>query len=230
METWTGLIIGLVGSLHCAGMCGPLALALPVTGHTTSALILGRVTYNFGRIATYGLLGGAIGLVGHTVALAGFQRWLSLIAGTAILLTLAASPRFALAKPAVATVVRLKAAFATLLQRRSLASLFLLGALNGLLPCGLVYAACVAAAAAGGLLAGLGYMLAFGLGTLPMMLGIGLAGSRFHAVARWRLHRLVPACLVALGLLLILRGMALGIPYLSPDLAADGHGAHAACH
>jgi sulfite exporter TauE/SafE len=229
MDLWTAFVLGLVGSLHCAGMCGPLALALPVTGRTIASHLLGRLAYNLGRMATYGLLGVVFGLIGQTFALAGLQRWVSLIAGATILLGLVASSRHAVGTPAVKAVVWLKSGLGKLLQRRTLASLYSLGALNGLLPCGLVYAACAGAVARDGVLSGLEYMLAFGLGTLPMMLGIGFAGSKLRVISRWKLQRVVPVCLVALGVLLIVRGMALGIPYLSPDLGAPrGHGA--TCH
>src|ERR1043165_9937272 len=99
MDLWTAFILGLLGSLHCAGMCGPLALALPATSPGASAYLLGRVAYNVGRIATYGLLGAVFGLLGMTFVLAGLQRWASLAAGAAILLGLAASSRFALNTP-----------------------------------------------------------------------------------------------------------------------------------
>ena len=229
MELWTAFALGLVGSLHCAGMCGPLALALPASGRRTASYVVGRVAYNLGRLTTYALLGVAFGVVGQTFALAGLQRVASVIAGAAILLGLAASSRLAVGAPVVKLVVWIKAGLGRLLQQRTLTSLFSLGALNGLLPCGLVYAACIGAAAFGGVLSGLEYMLAFGLGTVPIMLGIGLAGSRFRVIGRWKLQRLVPVCLLALGVLLVLRGMSLGIPYVSPNLTSP-FGQGATCH
>jgi sulfite exporter TauE/SafE len=229
MEIWTAFLLGLVGSLHCAGMCGPLALALPATGRTRASFLLGRLNYNLGRILTYSLLGAVVGLVGESLALAGLQRWVSLAAGLAILLGLIASSRYALDTPAVRLVSWLKSGFARLLQQRSLSSLLVLGLLNGLLPCGLVYAACAGAVAAGGFFSGTQYMLAFGLGTLPMMLGLGLVGKQLHWVIRFKFQRLIPASLLLLSSLLILRGLALGIPYLSPNLS-DAPGKHAACH
>src|ERR1051326_20428 len=229
MDLWTAFVLGLGGSLPCAGMCGPLALALPVTGRTIASHLLGRLAYNLGRMATYGLLGVVFGLIGQTFALAGLQRWVSLIAGATILLGLVASSRHAVGTPAVKAVVWLKSGLGKLLQRRTLASLYSLGALNGLLPCGLVYAACISAVAFGGILSGLEYMLAFGLGTVPMLLGIGLAGKRLHFIGRWRLQKFVPVCLLALGVLLVLRGMALGIPGISPNLA-NPVGQGAGCH
>ena len=95
----TAIVLGLVGSLHCAGMCGPLALALPMTGNSRATFVLGRVAYNLGRIVTYCLLGAAFGLVGQTLAFAGFQRWVSIAAGSAILVGLFVSSRFAVSVP-----------------------------------------------------------------------------------------------------------------------------------
>ena len=229
MEIWTAFILGLVGSLHCAGMCGPLALALPTSGHGVSSFLLGRTAYNVGRVTTYGVLGALFGLLGMTFALAGLQRWTSLAAGTAILLGLAASSRFALQTPVVTVVAWLKRGFAKLLGQRTLLSLFFLGLLNGLLPCGLVYVACAGAVAAGGFIHGVEYMVTFGLGTIPMMLGIALAGKKLQFTLRFRAQRVIPLCLVALAALLILRGLSLGIPYLSPDLSPGPSGC-SACH
>ena len=226
MELWTAFLLGLLGSLHCAGMCGPLVLALPRTAGGRTTWLLGRLAYNAGRIATYTVLGAGFGLIGHTMAIAGWQRWLSLGVGLTLLVALFASSRFALEGPALATVGGLKSAFATLLRRRSRAALVALGALNGLLPCGLVYAATAGAVVSTRVADGALYMLVFGLGTLPMMLGIALAGQRLQFVLRARLQPLIPASLATLAVLLILRGLALGIPYLSPAV----NGSCPACH
>jgi sulfite exporter TauE/SafE len=227
MELWTAFTLGLVGSLHCAGMCGPLALALPVAGHTRGAFVLGRVLYNFGRVLTYCLIGAVFGMVGKSLALAGFQKWVSLVAGVAILLGLVASTRVGLGFPITRSVVWLKARVGSLLQRRTFGSLFLLGSLNGFLPCGLVYVAAAAAAATGSLQLGISSMAAFGLGTLPVMLGLGLAGRKVQGLLNFRLKGLVPISLIVMGVLLVLRGMELGIPYISPVMTA---GACSHCH
>jgi sulfite exporter TauE/SafE len=229
MELWTAFLLGLVGSLHCAGMCGPLALAMPAIGATRTSFVLGRVAYNFGRTVTYGSLGALFGLAGRTLALAGLQRWLSLGAGAAILIGLAVTSRFAIHTPLARAVAWVKSGLATMLKRQSLGSLWLLGILNGLLPCGLVYVACAASVAMGGWLGGAKYMLAFGLGTVPMMLGIGLTGRKLQPALRFRFQRFIPVSVAMLGLLLILRGMSLGIPYLSPDLSG-GQAQCPACH
>ena len=229
MELWTAFLLGLVGSAHCAGMCGPLALALPPTGDTRLHFLAARVAYNLGRIFTYALLGAIFGLLGQTFALAGLQRWVSLVAGAVILISLLLSPRLFAGVPLARGVGWLKAALGTLLRRCALGSLFGIGLLNGLLPCGLVYAACAGATASGSFLSGIEYMILFGLGTLPMMLAFSLAGQKVHLAFRFKLQRLIPASLAFVGTLLLLRGLALGIPYLSPKLSAEPAAA-ACCH
>ena len=218
MELWTAFLLGLVGSLHCAGMCGPIAMAQPVTGRTTTAFVTGRVAYNGGRITTYALMGSLFGVIGSSFALLGVQRWVSLIAGIAILVVLFASWRHRANVQFSRWVGTLKMLLGKALRRTGFGATFLLGNLNGLLPCGLVYAACAGAAATGSAGNGMIYMLAFGLGTLPMMLAVGLAGKQLQLALRFRFEKLIPVCLVTVAVLLIVRGMALGIPYLSPAL------------
>jgi len=229
MELWSAFILGLVGSLHCAGMCGPLALALPATGNSRASFILGRVSYNVGRVATYCLLGTIFGLIGGTFAVAGIARWASIGAGAAVLIGLFVSSRRAPNALIGKAVAWLRSQLGFWLRQRTLTATCVLGALNGLLPCGLVYVACAGAVAVGGLVSGAAYMLAFGLGTLPLMLGLGLAGRPIQLALRLNLQKLIPLCVFAIGMLLILRGMSLGIPYLSPDLGAV-HGQGCTCH
>jgi uncharacterized protein len=222
MDSWTAFALGLVGSLHCAGMCGPLALALPVTGDTVSSFFLGRLAHNLGRLVTYCLLGLGFGLVGKTLLLTGVQRWLSLALGGALLAGFFSSRRLAAWVPVARFVERLKSSMAVWLRRRSFASLTVLGLLNGLLPCGLVYVAGAGATATGGILSGVQYMAFFGAGTVPMMLAIGLSGKLVPVSLRLKLRRAIPVSVLLLGALLILRVFSLGIPYLSPDLSANG--------
>lgn len=227
MELWTAFMLGLAGSAHCAGMCGPLALALPRgAGAGWGSHVAGRLAYNLGRVTTYGALGLVFGWVGRSLALAGVQRWVSIGLGTALLLGIFLNGRAGLRVPNPLTLPPLRRLFGRLLQTPGMGALTLLGGLNGLLPCGLVYAACAGAAATGEELAGVEYMLVFGLGTVPMMLGLALAGGAMQAPLRARLQKAIPVCLVVMGVLLIVRGLGLGIPYLSPDLSAGG----ACCH
>lgn len=221
MQIWTAFLLGLAGSAHCAGMCGPLALALPAGKDGRLTFVAGRLLYNIGRILTYALMGALLGLLGQGFAIAGLQRWVSLVLGALILLGLLVSPRFARVIPVTRVVHWLKAALGKLLQRRALGSLLGIGLLNGLLPCGLVYVACAGAATVGNFWQGVEYMIAFGLGTLPMMLAISLVGTKLQFALRFKLQRLIPISLAIVGALLLLRGLALDIPYLSPRLPAQ---------
>ncbi len=224
---WTAFILGLVGSVHCAGMCGPLALALPQAGKSGSAFLLGRVAYNLGRTVTYCLLGLLFGAVGKALWLAGVQRWTSIALGVALLLGLFTSRRLALWTPVIALVERTRSGMSALLRRRSFSALTLLGLLNGLLPCGLVYVACAGAAATGSILSGAQYMVAFGAGTVPMLLAISLSGKIVPLPLRLRLRKAIPVSVFLLGALLILRGLSLGIPYVSPAFSGA---ANSCCH
>ena len=227
MELGAAFLLGFAGSLHCAGMCGPLALALPPAGNSAAGFLAGRLAYHAGRILTYSLLGVVFGLIGQAMLLAGIQRWVSLSLGVALLVGLAASRGVTQWMPLARLVDPLKSRMAVLLRQRSLVSLGGLGILNGLLPCGLVYVAGAGATATGHVWSGVAYMATFGVGTVPMMLVIGLSGRLVPATLRLKLRGLVPVSILLVAALLILRGMALGIPYLSPDLAS-GHGA--CCH
>ncbi len=212
--------LGLLGSLHCAAMCGPLLLALPVPAGGAGRFVAGRIVYQLGRIATYCLLGVVAGLVGKSIFLAGLQRGLSIALGVAMLLGFFISKRISVSAPVVRLVAGLKSAMSAQLQRRSFRSLVLLGMLNGLLPCGLVYVALAGAISRGTLAGGTVYMAGFGLGTLPTMLGVGLSGKLFPFSFRQRLRSAIPLGVGLLAALLILRGLALGIPYVSPSVAA----------
>jgi uncharacterized protein len=226
---WPSLILGLAGSLHCVGMCGPLALALP--GNPNRArFIAGRFLYNTGRVTTYVALGAIFGLFGETLALAGLQRGLSIAAGVILLGWLVLRLRPGLFSSAQLWIPRLivplKTALAKQLRARSQPALLAVGLLNGLLPCGLVYLALTAAAATGTAADGALSMLVFGAGTIPAMLAVSLFGQTLHAGLRAKFQRAVPVFVAALAVLFILRGMNLGIPYVSPELGV----AHSCCH
>lgn len=219
---WSAFLIGLFGSFHCIGMCGPIALALPVQRENRIVLISGRVLYNLGRAITYAALGLVFGLLGQSLSLAGFQQSVSIAAGVLILLMVLLPGRYAqklyLLKPAYGFTNFLKRKFGTLFRKKSVSATFFIGLLNGFLPCGLVYIAVAGAIASGGILEGATYMFVFGLGTLPVMLAVSLAGNFISLNVRKRVNKLIPAFMVVLAFLFILRGMNLGIPYLSPQI------------
>jgi sulfite exporter TauE/SafE len=224
----TAFLLGFIGSLHCAAMCGPLICAIGLRGNGSHNQLFARLIYNAGRLTTYSLLGVLFGAIGMTLALTGVQRSISIVAGVSILLGVLIASCFGTSKYLGKFVVFLKRQFASFLQRRGYSASFALGAINGLLPCGLVYAAAAGAAAAGGIVSGAVYMFAFGIGTLPMMLGIGLAGGQALSLFRVRLRGLIPVTITIAALLLILRGMALGIPYVSPS-TGDSEGKLKCC-
>lgn len=224
---WTAVLLGLLGGVHCAGMCGPLMLALPRPPGTAARFVTGRLLHQLGRVFTYCLLGVGFGAVGSGFAMAGVQRFATIALGVVMLVGVFTSRKLLLAAPVARWVGGLRTAMSGLLNRGSWTSQVLLGALNGLLPCGLVYVAGAGAAATGSLPGGVAYMALFGLGTLPVMLGISLGGQLLPAAFRLQLARLVPAGVVLVAALLILRGLGLGIPYVSPNLAAGTCACHA---
>jgi hypothetical protein len=237
MNFLAAFFLGLAGSLHCAAMCGPLILAVnaarrqdPARPATTRrADILYNVSYHGGRLVTYGFLGAVSGLIGAAIVFAGFQRWISIAAGSLILLGALTSFRARQGGSAGRVVSAVKTRFGRSLRHRTPGAAALLGGLNGLLPCGLVYIACAAAAGAGSISGGVAAMLAFGLGTAPMLLAIGLAGKAVRWSHPLRLRRAVLVCVTIVGVLLIVRGLSLGIPYLSPYFS-NGQGPVCNCH
>lgn len=224
MEIWTGFIVGLLGSVHCVGMCGPIAVALPVLGETQFQIIMGRTLYNLGRIITYSLLGALFGLFGSRLILFGLQQNLSILLGLIILLYIIL-PRKWKAKIFDTTFYnRIKtfliSRFAILISKRSISSLFIIGLFNGLLPCGFVYVGIAGAASTADWLHGSAYMALFGLGTFPIMFAASILGKIINMNIRQRINKLIPALTVILALLFILRGLNLGIPYISPKFVS----------
>jgi sulfite exporter TauE/SafE len=238
MELWTGLILGLVTSLHCVGMCGPIAIALPAGFPSKSRLIASRLLYNAGRTLTYTALGIASGIIGQTIAMAGLQRGLSIATGVIILLAVLLPTRLIHRVMPTQTIAkstaRIKQVWGRMFRSDSLYALFLIGLLNGLLPCGPLYVALAAAAATGSVFGSAGFMFFFGLGTTPSLLATSLFGPVLGVSIRQRLAKLLPVGAVVLGLLLVLRGMSLGIPYISPNMDRTPEmiqqGQHPCCH
>ena len=216
----SALLLGLMGSFHCAGMCGPIAIALPLHGNTTSQKIFGGTLYNLGRTLTYGFMGAIFGAVGQGLQLIGFQQKVSVIMGLIMIISVLFPKLFKnqykMDKSWISAVGALKRKIGEMFSIRSFQSLFFIGMLNGLLPCGLVYMAIAGAIGTGGIAEGSLYMMLFGLGTIPMLLAISLAGNIMSLAVRQRINQLIPALVVVVGILFVLRGLSLGIPYLSP--------------
>ena len=221
MEYWTAFTIGLLGSMHCAGMCGPIAFALPLNRSNAFTRFTGSVLYNFGRLLTYALLGIILGLIGKSIAIAGFQQSLSIVIGTilvlSVLLPLLRIKKIPLPKFSL-WLGSLKGEMGKRFGRQSNANLFTIGLLNGMLPCGLVYVAIAGASVTAQALSGGLFMLCFGLGTLPLMLSISAYSSSIQKKFLAPIRRFIPVFVLLMGTLLIIRGMDLGIPYLSPEI------------
>jgi sulfite exporter TauE/SafE len=222
MELLAGLAFGFLGSLHCIGMCGPIVMALPLGGSSGLKLAAGRALYHLGRVSTYAAIGAAAGLFGGAMLLPLLQQRLSIIAGAAVLLS-AAAP-FVFRKAAGTGLLgpltsRISARMGPLLRTRTTGTMFLLGLLNGLLPCGFVYVALAAALVTGGVLQGALFMTGFGLGTVPAILAVSVFPGFLPGRARAAFGRVLPAVTAAVGVLLVVRGLNLGIPYISPRIA-----------
>lgn len=222
MEIWTGFFVGLFGSLHCIGMCGPIVLALPVIGDSALKILIGRILYNLGRIFTYTIMGALFGLFGSRLVLFGLQRDLSIAFGVIILLYIL-TPRKVKVKIANTYLYReatelIKSKFSLLISKKSNGSLFTIGILNGLLPCGFVYVGIAGAITTVDWISGALYMALFGLGTFPVMFATAMFGKIINVNLKRRLAKLIPAFAILLALIFILRGLNLGIPYLSPKL------------
>ena len=220
MDLITPLTIGLIGSFHCIGMCGPIVVALPLKKHNLLSKIIGAILYNSGRVFTYSVIGILFGLLGRGIHLAGFQQWISILLGIAMIITVL-FPYFFREKITIGSlfsgfasrlIVRLKRLFTD----RSYFSLLMIGILNGLLPCGLVYVAVAGAINSGTVVSGAFFMMFFGIGTIPLLLVAILAGNLIGYQVRSKMLKIVPYFVFMLGVLFILRGMSLGIPYVSP--------------
>ncbi|MBT8196208.1 MAG: sulfite exporter TauE/SafE family protein [Bacteroidia bacterium] len=216
IEILSALSLGFIGSMHCIGMCGPIALVVPLNRKSTLTMTSGALSYNIGRIFTYFIFGLLFGLIGSSLALGGMQRSVSVALGILIIIS-ALLPglvtRYFNVIPIIAKGTnRLKSALSDLFKQKSLSSLFVIGLLNGLLPCGLVYVAIAGAIVDGSVLGGGLFMAAFGAGTIPVMFAIPMLGKFVSDANRRRLMRIFPIILILVGILFIMRGMNENIP------------------
>lgn len=215
--------IGLFGSVHCIGMCGPLALSLPSFQQRWWLVVGDKVLYNLGRMITYSFLGLLIGFIGKQLWLMGLQQGVSLVSGGFIIL----AGIFGIFKirldhsrvisPLLAPVNRL---LNYALQHK--AGHLIVGLLNGFLPCGFVYLAMAGAINTESPLTAAAYMFWFGAGTFPLMLLATVSAGFIGPQVRRRINKAMPYLMVFLGLWFILRGLNLDIPYLSPRKPASG--------
>lgn len=202
---YTALILGLVSSLHCVGMCGPLVMMLPYSKEARMRVFFETLTYNLGRVLTYAFLGLLFGFLGKGIAFVGFSQVLSVVFGLIFIV-------LAIKKQGLEQLdgflnrhfaQRMRRLFSRFLKNKS--GFFALGMLNGLLPCGIVYWAIAASLMTFNPLEGAAYMFIFGIGTMPLMLATVLASRGLHRSAVRRFYKFIPIYQFALGVFLIYR-------------------------
>lgn len=224
---WTALIMGLAGSMHCLIMCGPIIMSLPQK-RGFNKLLASRFVHNFGRLLSYLLIGLVFGSIGAALGLMPYQNLVSILSGS--ILVLAVLPTILKSRKSIFggfflrwSQVSSKFMAYFKKQNKGVATLGF-GIVNGLLPCGLVYVAAAASIHATSLTYSLTYMLFFWLGTLPMMMGIGLFSHIIKPAFRARFRKAVPYLALFMGVIFILRGFSLNIPYLSPTVSKTSKG------
>lgn len=227
-------ILGLLSSFHCVGMCGPLAMSIPFAHLPKAKRAVSAILYHLGRISTYTSLGLVFGLVGRHLFIGAFQQYVSIVIGVGILIAVLPKHLFKSKMGSRITETFRENIFGVirkLLGKQSLGTIFLLGMANGLLPCGMVYFALAAALANTSVIHSTLSMSLFGLGTLPLMLSVQYLGTTtyFNLSFKTRIKQLTPVFLASIGVLLILRGLNLGIPYISPFIG-KGVGEAISCH
>lgn len=226
-------LLGLFGSIHCAGMCGPIAIALPGGDGNRVNLITGRLLYNFGRILTYMFLGLLIGILGEGFSFAGLQQIVSILAGL-VLLMFAVMPSGYVNKWMHHSPFVFNSHIGDYFRKRmkvnSLSSLFSIGVINGFLPCGFVYLGLIGAVGMDSISQSVLFMGFFGLGTVPVMLAMSLLTLALNPKSKRRLQKIFPYMTAFVAILLILRGLELGIPFISPVLSGHINGAPEVCH
>ena len=231
---YTAILFGLISSLHCIGMCGPIAMMLPVDHKNPSKKALQILIYHLGRLTSYGVLGLVFGLLGRGFYMAGIQQQLSIAVGVGMIV-LAVVPEKILAdynfsKPVYHLITKIKSSLGAQFKRKTPDAFFTIGLFNGLLPCGLVYAALFGAIAMQNVTLGIAYMILYGLGTIPMMSAVVYVSSLLSMPFRSQLQKAVPIVTVVIGVLFVLRGMGLDIAYISPSNLNLFVQAKANCH
>ncbi|MEH6514161.1 sulfite exporter TauE/SafE family protein [Maribacter arcticus] len=230
----SAVILGLMGSLHCVGMCGPIAFMLPVD-QTNNYKKFGQIfIYHFGRLMAYGIIGLVFGFLGKGLSIFGAQQKLSIAIGIIMILVVLIPykifNKYNLSKPIYKVISKVKNQLGKELKKKSPDTFLTIGFLNGFLPCGLVYMALFGAIAMGNALQGSLYMMLFGLGTVPLMTTAIYFSGLLKGGIRQKVQRVMPVFVVVIGLLFILRGLGLGIPYVSPAPVTQLASSAIECH
>ncbi len=231
---YTAFLLGLMGSLHCVGMCGPIAFMLPLDRSDRFKMSMQVLVYHIGRMAAYALLGLAFGFFGKGLYVFGAQQYLSIGMGILMILAVVIPQNklntYRISKPIYSIISKIKSRLGALLKKRTADTFVTIGFLNGFLPCGLVYMALFASIAMASPLEGSIYMMLFGLGTVPLMTSAAILGKLLKTPLRKRIRQLIPIFVILVGVLFILRGLGLGIPYVSPKPMTEVVNTQIECH
>ncbi len=230
----SGFILGLLGSLHCVGMCGPIAFMLPVDRSNSFKKVSQIGMYHFGRLLAYSIIGLVFGLVGKSLYIFGLQQQLSIAIGI-VMIVLVLIPyktlgKYNLSQPLNKLISKVKSGLGQALKKKTADTFLTIGFLNGFLPCGLVYMAVFGSIATGSLLQGSFYMILFGLGTIPLMTSAIYLGKFLNSTIKQRIQKAIPVFVIVIGILFILRGLGLGIPYISPAPIVEMASSTIECH
>ena len=230
----SAILLGVMGSLHCVGMCGPIAFMLPVDRSNNFKKFYQIVVYHLGRLMAYGIIGLIFGLLGKGLYVFGMQQNLSIAIGVLmIIIVLIPYKKFGkynLSKPLYKIISKVKSRLGQELKRKSPDTFLTIGFLNGFLPCGLVYMALFGAIAMGDAAQGSLYMILFGMGTIPLMTAVIYFSGLLKGSLRRSVQKLIPVFVVVVGALFILRGLGLGIPYVSPAPVSKVVSTEMECH
>lgn len=231
---YTALLFGLISSFHCIGMCGPIALMLPVDRNNPVKKATQIMSYHLGRISAYATIGFIFGLLGKGFFIAGIQQKMSIVIGilmiAAIVIPEKVFARYNFSKPLFRLISKMKQLLGSQFKKKSYQSLFTIGLLNGFLPCGMVYVALFGAIAMQSSSLGVLYMVLFGLGTIPLMSTVLYMDSFLSVAVRNKIQKAIPVMVALIGVLFILRGLGLGIPYISPTTMSLFVQANPDCH
>ena len=229
----SAIILGLMGSLHCVGMCGPIAFMLPVDRSNNFKKFSQIFIYHLGRLSAYGIIGFVFGLLGKGLYLFGVQQKLSITIGIlmimVVLLPYSTFAKYNFSKPVYKVIAKVKSNLGSALKKKTPDTFLTIGFLNGFLPCGLVYMALFGAIAMGNAAEGGLYMVLFGMGTIPLMTTAIYFGNFLNSGLRQKVQKLIPVIVVLIGVLFILRGLGLGIPYISPAPVTEMVSAEMSC-
>lgn len=218
-------LMGLLGSLHCAVMCGPLMLSLPLQKTSFIKSAFQVLSYQFGRVLTYTILGMLVGFIGNSFSVFANQKALSLTIGIVLIVFVLIQFSGAYSKTLNSLQFKFVAPISKLMGKMFGLPLwgFFAGFLNGLIPCGMVYLALATALNTATVEGGATFMFLFGLGTTPLMLMISLGGVYLKKYIRFNTQKLVPWFMLFIGTLFILRSADLGIAFLSPNTQSHNH-------